>query len=57
LAWGVFLVYQLYHDGSADYQRAMADCIQDRNKTAAPSSGADASASAIACATSMSGGK
>jgi hypothetical protein len=52
LAWGAFLILHLYHDGNADYQRAMANCIEDRNKTAAPSSGADASASAMACATS-----
>ena len=57
VAWGAFFVFQFYHDSNADYQRAMADCIQDRNKTAAPSSGEDASAAAMACATSMHGGK
>ena len=41
IAWGAFLAFQLYHDKNADYQRAMADCIQSRNKTAGPSSGED----------------
>ena len=57
LAWGAFLIFQLYHDSSADYQRAMADCIQEHNKSAAPSSGEDASAAAMACATGTSGGR
>jgi len=51
-AWGAFLALQLYHDSNADYQRAMAECIQGRNKTAGPSSGEDASAAAMACVTS-----
>ena len=52
VAWGAFFIFQFYHDSNADYQRAMADCIQGRNKTAAPSSGEDASSAAMACATS-----
>jgi hypothetical protein len=57
VAWGAFFIFQFFHDSSADYQRAMADCIQERNKAAAPSSGEDASAAAMACATSTSGAK
>jgi hypothetical protein len=57
IAWGAFLAFQLYHDSNTDYQLAMADCIQGRNKTAGPSSGEDASAAAMACATSVPDGK
>lgn len=57
VAWAAFFIFQFYHDSNADYQRAMAECIQDRNKAAAPSSGEDASAVAMACATSTSAAK
>ena len=57
IAWAAFFLFQFYHDSNADYQRAMAECIQDHNKAGDPSDGADASAAAMACATSVSGAK
>ena len=57
VAWTAFFLFQFYHDSNADFQRAMADCIQDRNQSSAPSSGEDASAAAMACVTSVSGNK
>jgi hypothetical protein len=57
IAWAAFFIFQFYHDSNSDFQRVMANCIQDRNKTAAPSSGEDASAAAMACVTSVSGAK
>jgi hypothetical protein len=42
LAWGVFLAFYIYRGSSVDEQRAVADCIEEQNRTAVGSSSRDA---------------
>lgn len=48
--WGVFLANLIYRENVVSDQRAIADCIEEHNRTAVGSSGQDAVAIAAACA-------
>jgi hypothetical protein len=48
--WGLFVGYQLYRENSANSDRAVANCIEEHNRTAAGSDGRDAVVIAAICA-------
>jgi hypothetical protein len=57
LAWGLFLAYYIYRENSVDDQRAIANCIEEHNRTAVGSSGQEAAAIATLCARSTAAGQ
>jgi hypothetical protein len=48
--WVLFFGYYIYRENSNDDQRAIANCIEEQNRTAVGSSGREASAIAVMCA-------
>jgi hypothetical protein len=56
-AWGLFIGYRIYRGNSTDDQRAIANCIEEHNQTAAGSDGRDAVAIAALCAPNGSAGQ
>jgi hypothetical protein len=49
LAWGVFLAFYIYRETSGDDQRAVADCIEEQNRSAVGSSSRDAATIVALC--------
>jgi hypothetical protein len=52
LGWGLFVANLIYRETVVSEQRAIADCIEEHNRTAVGSSGQDAVAVAAVCAQS-----
>lgn len=48
--WVLFFGYYIYRETSNDDQRAIADCIEEQNRTAVGASGKEAGAIALMCA-------
>jgi len=57
LAWGVFLAFYIYRGTSVDEQRAVADCIEEQNRTAVGSSSKDAAVIMAMCTRNRSAGQ
>jgi hypothetical protein len=52
VAWAIFFAYLIYRENVVDDQRAIANCIEEHNRTAVGSSGQEAVAIAVLCARS-----
>ena len=50
VGWVLFLAYYIYRETANDDQRAIAECIEEQNRTAVGSSGKEAAAIALMCA-------
>lgn len=55
VAWVLFFVYLIYRENAVDDQRAVANCIEEHNRTAVGASGQEAVAIAALCARSRTG--
>jgi hypothetical protein len=50
VAWVLFFVYLIYRENVVDDQRAVANCIEEHNRTAVGADGREAAAIAALCA-------
>jgi len=57
LAWGVFLAFYIYRETSVDDQRAVANCIEELNRTAVGASSRDAAAIVALCTQNRPAGR